>query len=118
VTHELAESLRVPSFLAESYLPRPRASDVRERERRAREAARELTRRGTPIRFVRSIFVPEDEICFFVFDAMSASAVEAACARAALRFERVVEAIESRPGRSQAREKIRNAAPQGERRGT
>jgi hypothetical protein len=107
----------VPSFLAESYLPRPRASGVRERERRAREAARELTRHGTPVRFVRSIFVPEDEICFFVFDAISADAVEATCARAALRFERVVEAVESRPGRSRPREKNRKDAPQGERSG-
>ena len=105
----------MPSFLAESYLPRPRASGVRERERRAREAARELTRHGTPVRFVRSIFVPEDEICFFVFDAISADAVEATCARAALRFERVVEAVESRPGRTPARERIRNAGRQGER---
>ena len=85
--------------------------------RRAREAARELTRHGTPVRFVRSIFVPEDEICFFVFDAISADAVEATCARAALRFERVVEAVESRPGRSRPREKIRKDAPQGERSG-
>jgi hypothetical protein len=107
----------VPNFLAESYLSRPRASGVKEKERRAREAARELTRRGTPVRFVRSIFVPWDEICFFVFDAVSADAVETACARASLRVERVVEAIESPPARSRPREGVRNAAPRGERRG-
>lgn len=83
--------------MAETYLPRPRGATVRERERRVREAARELTQRGTPIAFVRSIFVPQDEICFLVFDAESADAVGAACARAAVRFERVVEAVESRP---------------------
>lgn len=108
----------MPSFLAESYLPGPRATGVKERERRAREAAQALTRRGTPVRFVRSIFVLKDEICFFVFDAISASAVEAACADAALRVERVVEAIESRPGQGQPRGKIRNAAPQAGRRRT
>jgi len=67
------------------------------------------------VRFVRSIFVPKDEICFFVFEAMSASAVEAACGRAALRFERVVEAIESRPRQTPARERIRNAGRKRER---
>ena len=36
------------------------------RELRARSAAEELTQRHTPVRFERSIYNPEDEICFFV----------------------------------------------------
>lgn len=86
----------VQSYLAEAYVPRPRAGDVRAHERRARAAARELTHQGVPIRFLRSFFVPEDEICFYVFEADSAETVEAACTRAALRFERVIEAVDSR----------------------
>jgi hypothetical protein len=94
----------VPSFLAETYLPRAGAASMEETAHRARAAARELTERGIPIRFVRSIFVPDDEISFFIFDAISARVVEAACTRAGLRFERVVEAIESRPRRSESAE--------------
>lgn len=84
------------SFLAEAYLARPRASELPALERRARSAARGLARQGIAVRFVRSIFVPADEICFYVFEAASAGAVRAACERAALRFERVIEAVDSR----------------------
>jgi hypothetical protein len=90
---------RVHSYLAEAYVARPRASELRAHERRARAAAKQLTQQGIPIRFLRSIFVPADEICFYVFEAISAEAVGAACERAALRFERVVEAVDSRKER-------------------
>jgi hypothetical protein len=84
------------SYFAEAYVARPRAHELRAHERRARAAAEALSQQGTPIRFLRSIFVPSDEICFYVFEAISAEAVGAACQRAALRFERVVEAVDSR----------------------
>jgi len=86
----------VQSYLAEAYVARPRAGELPAHERRARSAAKELRRQGVPIRFVRSIFVPADEICFYVFEAVSADAVGTACDRAALRFQRVVEAVDSR----------------------
>ena len=86
----------MPSFLAETYLPRPGKARLRSAQR-ARAAAKKLAEHGTPIRFVRSIYVPNDEICFLVFDAISADAVEDACTRAGLRFERVVEVVESPP---------------------
>jgi hypothetical protein len=86
----------VHSYLAEAYVARPRVSELRAHERRARAAARELSQQGTPIRFVRSIFVPADEICFYVFEAVTADAVGAACDRATLRFERIVEAVDSK----------------------
>lgn len=84
------------SYLAEAYIARPRAGELPAHERRARAAAKELTQQGIPIRFLRSIFVPADEICFYVFEADSAETVGAACKRAALRFERVIEAVDSR----------------------
>lgn len=48
---------------------------------------------GIPVRFVRSIFVPEDESCFYLFEAPSAEAVRQAVHRARLRFDRIVEAV-------------------------
>jgi hypothetical protein len=59
-------------------------------------AAEQLTREGTRVRLVRSILVPEDETCFYLFRAQSGDAVRAAAARAGLRFERVVEAVGER----------------------
>jgi hypothetical protein len=84
----------VQSYLAESYLAQQRASELPAHKRRVRTAARDLRRQGIPIRFVRSIFVPADELCFYLFEASSSEAVGTACERAALRVQRIVEAVE------------------------
>jgi len=86
----------VPSFLVETYLARGGAVERTMRERRARSAAEELTREGTRVRFDRLIHVPEDEICFFVFDASSGREAALAAQRARLEPLRVVEAVSSR----------------------
>ena len=85
----------VPSYLVETYLPRGLAGERAARERRARSAAEELAREETPVRFDRSIHVPEDEICFYVFDAPSGRAAALAAQRAGLDPFRVVEAFPS-----------------------
>lgn len=33
----------------------------------ARQASEQMRRDGVPVRFVRSVFVPEDEVCLYVF---------------------------------------------------
>jgi hypothetical protein len=86
----------VPSYLVETFLPRGAAGELSARERRARSAAEELTRKGTRVRFAQTIHVPEDEICFFVFDAPSARDAAFAAQLAELHPFRVVEAVSSR----------------------
>jgi hypothetical protein len=85
----------VPSYLVETYLTRSRAGEQPALERRARSAAEELTQEGTQVRLERSLYVPEDEICFFVFDAPLAREAARAAQRAGLDPVRVVEAIPS-----------------------
>jgi hypothetical protein len=85
----------MPSYLVETYLARGRAGERGARERRACTAAEELTQERTPVRFERSIYVPEDEICFFVFDAPTGRDAALAAHRAQLDPLRVVEAIPS-----------------------
>lgn len=58
--------------------------------------AEALTLEGTRVRFDRSIHVPDDEICFYVFVAASSEQVKLAAERAALDPVRVVQAIPSR----------------------
>jgi len=79
----------------ETFLARSDAGGRTARERRARSAAEELTRQGTRVRFDRTIHVPEDEICFFVFDAPSGRDAALAAERAELNPFRVVEAVSS-----------------------
>jgi len=80
----------MPSYLVETFLPRGDARDRRARDRATRSAAKALTQDGTPIRFGGSIYVPEDEICFYSFDAPSVGDVERIAERAGLRLLRVV----------------------------
>jgi hypothetical protein len=86
----------MPSYLVETYLARGRAEERAARERRARSAAEELTEGKSRVRFDRSIYVPEDEICFFVFDAPSGRDAALAAQCAELDPIRVVEAVSSR----------------------
>ena len=85
----------MPNYLVETFLPRGGAGERAARERRARSAAEELTRKGTRVRFDHTIHVPEDEICFFVFDARSSRDAALAAELAELGPLRVVEAVSS-----------------------
>ena len=85
----------MPSYLVETYLARSQAGERAARERRARSAAQELTREMTRVRFDHSIHVPEDEICFYLFDAPTAGDAAQTARRAGLDPIRVVEAIPS-----------------------
>jgi hypothetical protein len=85
----------VPSYLVETFLPGGGAGERAARERRARSAAEELTRKGTRVRFDHTIHVPEDEICFFVFDAPSSQDAALAALLAEVGPLRVVEAVTS-----------------------
>lgn len=80
------------SYLVELYQHRP----TREAEAaadRAREAAEQLTREGTPVTYVRSLLIPEDETCFHLFEGVSADAIGRASRRAALDYQRIVEVL-------------------------
>jgi len=86
----------VPSYFVETFLPRGAAGERAAREKRARSAAEELTRKGTSVRFDQTIHVPEDEMCFFVFDAPSGQDAALAAQLACVGPLRVVEAVSSR----------------------
>jgi len=85
----------MPSYLVETYLARGDATGRVACERRARSAAEAMTREGTRVHFDRAIHVPEDEICFFVFDAPSSAEAAIAAQLASLDCLRVVEAVPS-----------------------
>jgi Protein of unknown function (DUF4242) len=83
----------MPEYLLELYVPRTGARVATDHGQRARAAAEDLTRRGTPVRYRFSIFVPAEETCFVLFEARSADAVRAAARLAELPCERVSTAI-------------------------
>jgi hypothetical protein len=85
----------VPSYLVETYLSRADLSWKASRERRARAAVEHLTKLGMNVQFQRTIHVPQDEMCFFVFEASSAEDAALAAAQAGLEPLRIVEAVSS-----------------------
>jgi hypothetical protein len=82
----------VGKYLVELYLPS--SGDLASTADRARAAAQELADGGTPIRYLRSILVPSDELCLLLYEGPSAEAVVDAARRAELTFERIVEATD------------------------
>lgn len=83
----------MPEFLLEFYLPRTNTAGVGLSAENARRAAEQLIQEGTQVRFLRAIYVPEDEICLFLYEAASPEAVGEAARRAGLSFERIAETM-------------------------
>jgi hypothetical protein len=79
------------SYLLETYTPA--ATLLQELEARVRSAAAELSESGTPVRYVRSIFVPEDETCFHLLDGPSRDAVAETAKRAGISTLRITKAV-------------------------
>jgi hypothetical protein len=79
----------VKSYVVE--LPAGDARDLAAAGERARTAAEQLTREGTAVRWVRSVYAPEDETCLLVFEARTQEAVNRAGRRAGLTYTRIVE---------------------------
>jgi hypothetical protein len=83
----------MPEYLLELYVPRDDAELAVEGGRSVREAAQQLSLKGTRVRYRRSMFVPDDEICFVVLDADSIDAVRDAARLAGVTYDRLSPAI-------------------------
>ena len=84
----------MPSYLVETYVPATQAQDPRSAGQRARAAARQLSREGARVRYLRTTLLPGDETCFHLFEAASEETVAEACRRAGIGSARIVPAIE------------------------
>jgi hypothetical protein len=76
------------TFLVEAYAPA--SSEFINLAEQARRAAGDGAEEGL-IRHLRTILVPEDEICFHLYEAESADSVEQAIRGADMRAQRIVE---------------------------
>ena len=76
-------------FLVELYVAHGDDSGAWQRADRATRVGAELSVEGRSARCVRSIFVPEDETCFLLYEASSVDAVAEAVRRAGLRPEHI-----------------------------
>ena len=80
----------------ELYRPKGAVRDLASATERAKSAAAGVGSGGVRVRCLRSIFVPEEETWFLLYEGPSAEAVRDAVDRAALPCARVMEAIAPR----------------------
>ncbi len=83
----------MPKYMVERHLPGITSDQLSAAAARAKSTTAQMSEEGTPIRYLRSTFVPSEEKCYCLFDGPSADAVEQANKRAEIPYERVVEAM-------------------------
>ena len=80
------------NYLVELQLPSAGAASLALNLRSAAALeVEELASEGVTVRWIRSVYVAEDDACFLVFEAPSPEAVGEASRRAAREYQRIVE---------------------------
>ena len=80
-------------YVVERYLPGITPDQLTAAAGSAKSTTAQMTDEGTPVRYLRSTFIPGEEKCFCLFEGPSAEAVRTANDRAQLPYERIVEAM-------------------------
>jgi hypothetical protein len=83
----------VDQYLVELYLPRHDEATLVDAATRARIASEQVASEGKHVRYLRTIFVPQDEICFHLYEAHASDVVGEASLRARIAYERIVRAV-------------------------
>ena len=80
-------------YLVERYLPGIQPEQLAAAAGSAKSTTEAMTQDGTPVRYLRSTFIPGEEKCYCLFEGPSADVVKQANDRAQLPYERIVEAM-------------------------
>jgi hypothetical protein len=83
------------TYAVETYMSRVEGSDLDALASKLRNAD-ESVFEGRAVRYLGSVYIPVDEICFHLIEGPSAAAVRRACGLAGLVAERVVQAVRSK----------------------
>ncbi len=82
----------MPKYMVERHLPGISTEQLTAAAGRAKATTALMTEEGTPVRYLRSTFVPGEDKCFCLFEGPSEDAVIEANVRAEIPYQRVVEA--------------------------
>ena len=72
-------------------------SDLAAAQQAAITTSQQFTAGGTPVRYIRSTFVPETGACMCLFEASQAAAVKQVNEQAKIPFDRITEALDLTP---------------------
>jgi hypothetical protein len=92
-------------FVLEVFVSRSNGRELVRYERRLTAAAGRVSRNGTPVRYLRTTYVPEDETCFHVLEAVSADLVAEVSKLAGVDGGRILEARTIEPAQDGRRER-------------
>lgn len=81
----------MPKYLVERHLPGFTREQVTAAAAAANRTADAMTTEGTPVRYLRSTFIPGEDKCYCLFEASSPEIVRDANVRARLPLQRIVE---------------------------
>jgi hypothetical protein len=82
----------MPQYVVERHLPNFTGEMVAAAAKRAKQTTLAMTREGTPLRYMRSIFIPGEDKCYCLFEGESADTVRQANERAELPVKSISEA--------------------------
>ena len=83
----------MPYFMVERHLPGITPEQLQAAAKRAKSTTADMTQQGTPVRYLRSTFIPSEEKVFCLFQGASQESIEEANRKADIPFNRVTEAL-------------------------
>ena len=84
-------------FMVERSLPGIAMDALAAAQQRAIETARSFSQQGTPVRYLRTMFLPDEGCCMCLFEGESADAVRRVNEAAQIPFARIVPALDLAP---------------------
>jgi hypothetical protein len=87
----------MPNYVVERYRSSSDPESLGSVANRLTAGARRVSREGTSVRYVDTIFIPGDETCLHLFEAASEADVRAVARRVGIEVDRVVPAEQIEP---------------------
>lgn len=82
----------IAKYYVERHLPGITPEQLKAAAGRAKVTTEQMSGEGTPVRYLRSTFVPSEAKVYCLFEGASADVVKTANERANIPFERILEA--------------------------
>ena len=83
----------MPNYLVERHLPNFSGEQLSAAAALAKATTSQMTQEGSPVRYLRSFFIPGEDKCFCLFESGSPELVKEANDRAGLPYLSVSEAL-------------------------
>ena len=91
----------MPVYMVDRDLPRVTLQELAALQRASIEASHAISTHGSPVRYIRSVFIPGEDRCLCLYEAPDEASVAAVSELARLPFTRIVAALDLTPTRTE-----------------